>query len=289
MLKKFAEELKEARIKSGISLQQIHFKTRIDIKFLEAIENGDFDVLPEVYLRAIIREYVNFIGLDEKVEMYKYDLAKSGKQVDDEHSRKLKEEKNESETEKKKMVFSGTEDIPPSGAEDIVIKQSKVNPKLVVVFSILILIIVLIYLFFIKGTSSEIITERQSDVTISKSKQRFEANETQVNKKESGNRYYDNKDSLTLVIKSADTSWIGYKIDNKSNAQDFILYPNSQKRIRAARNFELTIGNSNSIKLILNETPLNFKGGYKEVKFVRIDSNGLSYISSNQTETGKNE
>ena len=79
MLKKFAEDLREARIKSGISLQQIHFKTRIDIKFLEAIENGDFDILPEVYLRAIIREYVNFIGLDEKVEMYKYDLAKAGK------------------------------------------------------------------------------------------------------------------------------------------------------------------------------------------------------------------
>jgi transcriptional regulator with XRE-family HTH domain len=289
MLKKFAEELKEARIKSGISLQQIHFKTRIDIKFLEAIENGDFDVLPEVYLRAIIREYINFIGLDEKVEMYKYDLAKSGKPIDEEQSRKLKEEKKESEHGRKKMVFTAAEDISPSVPEETSVKQSKLNPKFIFIFSILILIIVFVYLFLIKGSSSEIITERSPDIAIPESKQRYETNEILANKVNSNKRYFDSKDSLTLIIKTADTSWIGYKVDNKSNEQDFILYPNSQKRIRAARDFELTIGNSNSVELILNEKPLNFKGGYKEVKLVKVDSTGLFYLPSIKTETGKNE
>ena len=289
MLKKFAEDLREARTKSGISLQQIHFKTRIDIKFLEAIENGDFDILPEVYLRAIIREYVNFIGLDEKVEMYKYDLAKAGKPINEEQSGKLKEEKKEADSGEKRMVFTGTEDISPSVPEDSGVKQSKVNPKLIFTFSIILLFIVFVYLFFIKGSSSEIITERPADTNISENKQRYETSENPINKVVPKERFYSNKDSLILLIKSADTSWIAYRIDNRSNQQDFILYPNTQRKIKAARDFELTIGNSNSIELILNEKPLNFKGGYKEVKFVKIDSTGLSYLSSFKTETGQNE
>jgi hypothetical protein len=153
----------------------------------------------------------------------------------------------------------------------------------------LILIMVFVYLFLTKGSSSEIITERSPDTAIPESKQRYETNEIPANNAVPNKRFYDKKDSLTLIIKSADTSWIGYKLDNKSNEQDFILYPSSQKRIRAARDFELTIGNSNSVELILNGKPLNFKGGYKEVKLVKVDSAGLSYLSSIKTETGKNE
>ena len=48
MLDKYAEELREAREKKGITLQQMAAKTRIDIKFLEAIDNGNFSFLPEL-------------------------------------------------------------------------------------------------------------------------------------------------------------------------------------------------------------------------------------------------
>lgn len=289
MLEKFAEELKEARIKSGISLQQIHFKSRIDIKFLEAIENGDFEILPEVYLRAVIREYANFIGLDEKAELYKYDLAKSGKSIEEEQSRKTKEERKESEPERKNVVFTGVEEASPSVPADSVAKQYKVDPKLIFIFSVVILLVIFIYLFFIKGSSNEIITERSPGTTISESKQRYEMNETPANKEVSNEHFYNNKDSLTLLIKSTDTSWIGYKVDNRSSGKDFILYPNSQKRIRAARDFKLTIGNSKSIELFLNEKPLNFKGGYKEVKLIKIDSTGLSNLLPIKTKTSENE
>ena len=41
-LKKFSEELKTHREKNDVSLQQIHGRTRIDIKFLKAMEEGKF-------------------------------------------------------------------------------------------------------------------------------------------------------------------------------------------------------------------------------------------------------
>jgi cytoskeletal protein RodZ len=289
MLKKFAEELKEARIKSGISLQQIHFKTRIDIKFLEAIENGDFEILPEVYLRAIIREYANFIGLNEKAELYKYDLAKSGKSIDEEQPNKIKEERKESEYDKKNVVITGVEETSRSAPADSTVMQYKVNPKYIFIFSVVLLLLIFIYLFFIKGSSNEIITERSPGTTLSESRQRYEISEKPISKGYSKEHFYNNKDSMTLLIKSIDTSWIGYKVDNRSSERDFILYPNNQKRIRAARDFELTIGNSKSIELYLNERPLNFEGGYKEVKLIKIDSTGLSYLSPIKSKTSENE
>jgi cytoskeletal protein RodZ len=289
MLKKFAEELKDARIKNGISLQQIHFKTRIDIKFLEAIESGDFEILPEVYLRAVIREYANFIGLDEKEELYKYDLAKSGKSVNEEPTQKIKEERIESDSERKNVVFTGVEETTSSGADNSTTKQYKVDPKYIFIFSVILLLMIFIYLFFIKGSSNEIITERSPVSTLSESKQRYEINKAPVSKELSEEHFSNSKDSLTLLIKSIDTSWVGYKVDNRSSGRDFILYPNGQKRIRAARDFELTIGNSKSIELFLNERPLNFEGGYGEVKFIKIDSTGLSYLSPTKSKTSENE
>ena len=76
MLDKFAEELKQAREQNDLTLQQLAAKTRIDIKFLEQMEFGDFSFLPEVYARAFIKDYSKVVGLDEVRMLKKYDLAK---------------------------------------------------------------------------------------------------------------------------------------------------------------------------------------------------------------------
>ena len=56
MFTKFAEELKEARTKSQLTLQHIASKTRIDLKFLEYMEKGNFNFLPDLYIKAFIKE-----------------------------------------------------------------------------------------------------------------------------------------------------------------------------------------------------------------------------------------
>ena len=58
----FYTELKELRNSKGISLEQIHERTKINIKYLRAIEAGDFDILPIPYLRLFLRAYSDEIG-----------------------------------------------------------------------------------------------------------------------------------------------------------------------------------------------------------------------------------
>ena len=60
----FYKELKDLRVSKEISLEDLESKTKINVKYLNAIEQGDFDILPAPYLRLFIRAYAIEIGGD---------------------------------------------------------------------------------------------------------------------------------------------------------------------------------------------------------------------------------
>ena len=72
-MKHFGEELKVVRESKNISLQDISKETRINIKFIEAIEAGDLSILPQTYIRAFIKSYAKHIGLDSEETIAKYE------------------------------------------------------------------------------------------------------------------------------------------------------------------------------------------------------------------------
>lgn len=56
---------RETRNRRKIDLAEVEAATRIRIRFLRAIENEEWDVLPgDVYARGFIRTYASFLGLD---------------------------------------------------------------------------------------------------------------------------------------------------------------------------------------------------------------------------------
>ena len=62
----FYEILKETRKTKQITLKEISDYTKINISYLESLENGDFDILPTVYTRLFLRSYCDYIELDSK-------------------------------------------------------------------------------------------------------------------------------------------------------------------------------------------------------------------------------
>lgn len=57
--------LRQARERKGVTLEQVEAATRIRLKFLDALERGDYASLPgEVYVRGFVRSYASFLGLD---------------------------------------------------------------------------------------------------------------------------------------------------------------------------------------------------------------------------------
>ncbi len=59
------EELRQVRLRQGMSLEEISQRTRISLRWLEAIESDAFDRLPGlVFARNFVRLYATDLGLD---------------------------------------------------------------------------------------------------------------------------------------------------------------------------------------------------------------------------------
>jgi cytoskeletal protein RodZ len=75
----FSDELRKERVSRDITLQDISIRTRINIRYLEAIEQGSFDILPQTYVRAFLREYAQTVGIEPAEVLRKYDIMVAGK------------------------------------------------------------------------------------------------------------------------------------------------------------------------------------------------------------------
>ncbi|HHW57942.1 MAG TPA: helix-turn-helix domain-containing protein [Clostridia bacterium] len=74
-MKELGEFLKSERIKKGMTLEEIQEITKIRTRYLKAIEDGDFSVMPAlVYAKGFVKSYAEALGLDgnELVKKYEY-------------------------------------------------------------------------------------------------------------------------------------------------------------------------------------------------------------------------
>jgi cytoskeletal protein RodZ len=269
MLDKFAEELHEAREKSGISLQQMAMKTRIDIKFLEAIDRGDFAFLPDPYVKAFLKDYAKMVGMDETKIIQKYEAAKKGKQMEE---RALGEPEDTSKKPAPRKSVQTYDATPPQPAADS--SSGNKNKMLYFIIGGGLLFLLLIYLLFFRS-SNEIVVEEKPIEEIIQDNQRF------VEENPSNNSANNSavSDSMVLTVFSGDTSWVKIILDD-IKAEEFILFPNSQKTIKAADNYKITLGNSGGIKFRLNNNPVNYNGKAGTLSYVQIDKNGLTNLKN---------
>jgi cytoskeletal protein RodZ len=72
----FGERLKRERELREVTLEEITQATRISSRFLEALENEDWDKLPGgVFNRGFVRSVAHYLGLGEEAFLAEYDLA----------------------------------------------------------------------------------------------------------------------------------------------------------------------------------------------------------------------
>ncbi|MCA0990263.1 helix-turn-helix domain-containing protein [Pseudalkalibacillus hwajinpoensis] len=78
------QRLKDARNDKGLSLEEIQSITKIQKRYLHAIEEGNYELLPgNFYTRAFIKNYAEAVGLhgDELLEEYASEIPKANADV----------------------------------------------------------------------------------------------------------------------------------------------------------------------------------------------------------------
>ena len=74
--KQIGQDLQNARLDKGMSLEEIQQKTKIQARYLQAIENGQFEQLPGAfYERAFVRQFANALDLDVDAFIAAHELA----------------------------------------------------------------------------------------------------------------------------------------------------------------------------------------------------------------------
>jgi cytoskeletal protein RodZ len=301
-LKKFAEELKEARENSNLTIDQIFSKTRIDKKYLKAIEDGNFSIMPEVYIRAFIKEYSKAIKLDTPEVMDKYELAKKGLAVNSEKIEEVKAElpkakKTKTDKDIKSKISEAVEQDSKSEIKD---KPSKNNKTLYYALTgvLMFIFIFVIYKVFLTDPNTEIIAEKpfeeiieeqtaanevKKDLDMSEIKPKdLEEIKPSLKKNEQKNIIQDipiqslQEGIMTLTVLGTDKSWIRVVADD--NNMEFMIDKGINKVITAKEKFYLHIGNSGGVKLLLDNKELIFSGLNGKVRKIFVTRDGIEYL-----------
>jgi transcriptional regulator with XRE-family HTH domain len=282
MLDRFSEQLRKARLKKGASLQQIAAVTRIDIKFLEALDSGNFGFLPDLYVKAFIKQYAKAVDLDEQETVKKYEDALAGKYIEEEEPKSLLEQKVEisntqqqTENEKQIPIFDGgaSDQKPPVKSNDITKKL-----RILVYAAGFVLVGVIVFFAFFNRHSSIIVEEIPYEKILEETQDRYQVKDEKVDSSE----IVFNSDSLTLQFVNADSvdsAWVMIITDDLEK-EDFLLYPRIAKTMIATDNFKFTLGNSGVIILKLDNELLNFEGKRGSVRHYEVTRKGIQRLNS---------
>ncbi|MGH3062528.1 MAG: helix-turn-helix domain-containing protein, partial [Gaiellaceae bacterium] len=65
--------LREARLRQGLEFPRIETETKIRGKYLRALEEEQFEVLPgETYVKGFLRTYADYLGLEGQLYVDEY-------------------------------------------------------------------------------------------------------------------------------------------------------------------------------------------------------------------------
>ncbi len=275
-----ADELKKSRESKELTIEQVSSKTKIDLKFLEAMELGDFAFLPDIYVKAFVKQYAKALDLDEEEMQKKYEAAKSGVDLSEIDKKtppaeNISEENKPASIKEKSYVYDAVEKAK-SGFKT---SNNLDKGKLIFGGAIIILaVLAIVYFFFTKSSKEIIVTEKPIEQVIKENESRYKVNTPAAKDTSSPSKASSVKnDSLSLSISASDTSWIRIVVDD-SVVDDFIMFPQSQKTVEANDNYKITFGNSGAIQLKLNNKKLNFEGKNGKVKYVLVNKHGLKYL-----------
>lgn len=270
--------LKEAREEKGMSLDDLQAATKIQKRYLTALEEGNYDIIPgKFYVRAFIKQYAEAVGLDSEhlFEEFKKDIPNS---YNDEVSEKLSSIKPQRE-------------LPKSAS-----KALELLPTLLVALGVIV-VIAIIYVIVqavngggnqqAEGPKTE---ESQSKYDVSKDSPLTKENQqnTDAQKdsaesdKEKKDQQSDENDKLTIKATASEGSSTTYEVSGSDKLElEVKASENSWVRVRDEKGSSLKEGmmkkGETFQKNITDQSQIDLRIGYAPGVEIKINGEVLSY------------
>ncbi len=233
------EKLRAARQNKGLSLEDVQKKTKIHTGTIEALENGRLeDTLGGAYVRAFLKSYAAYLGMDAAVILEEYS------------SRKRAAEKCSAEPKR---------EVPKKKAQA---KNTAPNPEVLraILSSAAVIIVIAVVIFglvrsaqFAKSTIANMkirksATYKKSEPDIKETALTLSKHIVPIPK----------QDKLTLVVNTTEDVWLKVVVDGKVAFQK-TLSKKSKEMWTADKEIKLAqIGKPEALKMNINGKELDF-------------------------------
>lgn len=255
----FGASFKQARESKGVSLEQIAAETRISTRFLRAIENEEFSLLPGgIFNRGFVRAFAEKVGLDADQAIADYErLTGAPHRVE----------------------------APPEPEVTPARKQRPLYP--VAVAALLVVVAIFYIVTRDSGRGAETGTAPaqpqvsptqtpaapvppapQSTPTAGAENSAVQPDPDLTPPPSAPPAPAQVAQSLTLEVKALEQTWIKVVSDGKTAAAGEVLQPGTARKFTASISLRLSVGNAGGLSLKLNDKsmkPLGKRGQVREV------------------------
>lgn len=248
------EELKQIRLKKGISLDTISKDSRIQKSYLEAIEAGEFEKIPEVYDKLFFQTYLSYLNVDDP----------------DKYIREFRSLRKE--------IFYPT---PTTTIQRIKTSKLKGHPvfNLKMLFLAGPVILIVIILGFL-AWNSQIVSDRSEkkvkELPVRKIVADIKAMEQA--KRDSVAKVTNEQKAAAMVnvsVSAHDTTWLRFIKDN-SDTTEYMLYPKNIVNMKADSSLKFLVGNAAGVSFVINGEDKGILGKAGEViSFLKITRDGI--------------
>ncbi|MFH1862358.1 MAG: RodZ domain-containing protein [bacterium] len=268
----FGQELAKARQYKGLTLEQISEVTKVQLHYLQAMEEGRWDFLPKPYLEAFLKAYAEAAGMNIAKVMTEFREMISGPS-------KETAELTESEPEI-------TSEREPQESKPIIPLQRPARKRKRLVYSIIGLVVLIaiaavLTMLFIKKNEKTISSPEEKSAPVTQTTRPEEPvqnlrQDTLVSAPLGGNQAVDSMSTghsqqqkpregfksvaatsrtvaaeIELTVKALENCWLRATLDHQ-RIRDMFLYKNETLKLRASMEIHLIVGNAGGIELILD-------------------------------------
>jgi len=289
-MKEFYQSLKQKREELGLTLMDIHRRTRLPLKYLEAIEEGKIEVIPRGYERIYLRRYVKEIGLDEEEVLRDFDILTGRLTVLSEEGVKAEPTPKKKTSQKKKPSQSpakakdGENKLPPgkrkkdqpqiSSSQKIrQIRESMLSQlnldqlhRYFWISVAVILVAIVGYFSYqqFKFEKSNTIQVKEISLTeLIEEMQRQDSTLTRTMKQNTAVTVEGNA-NFQVLLKAVKRTWVK-EIRDVKDTTDYILTPGFERRIEAKDRVKFMLGRADGVEIYLNGQNLGIMGAADEI------------------------
>lgn len=232
----FNQRLREERLRQGFSLEEVEEETKIRKYYLDALENGNFRVLPPpVYACGFVKRYAILLGLDEKEMVDEFRALAYGKE----------EEPVEEEP---------VEVIPREPRKPLPIKNIK-NITAGIVFLIVALWLGSYLVSYIANWSKNHTSEQPKIQQNQAAPQNQTSNQTPPQQtappEQTQPPAANNQSGITVDLEATARCWLSITVDGKPTFTGTLI-AGDKKSFNGKKSVVVNAGNSGGIKITVN-------------------------------------